>query len=117
VAIPEDPKVEPQERLWDGISPRRHGKEKTPESVRNAERGTDRGLGTSRMWTSRAPCAEGARTLRELVCIRLSDAAVASGQTLKRRPKLKRGASGAKHAWTADCEEYPGSLKRLQGES
>jgi hypothetical protein len=58
--------VEPQERLWDGTGPRGFRKEKTPESVRNAERGTNRGLGTPGRWTSGTSCAEGDRTLGEL---------------------------------------------------
>jgi broad specificity phosphatase PhoE len=46
--------------------PARFRKEQTPEGVRNAERGTNRDLGTPGMWTSEALYAGGDETLREL---------------------------------------------------
>jgi hypothetical protein len=42
-------------------------KEQTPEGVRNAERGTNRDLGTPGWWTSGTTSAEGKKTLGELV--------------------------------------------------
>jgi hypothetical protein len=47
--------------------PTRLWKEQAPESVRNAERGTYRGLGNPGKWTSRAWYAGGDKTLREPV--------------------------------------------------
>jgi hypothetical protein len=58
--------------------PARLRKEKTPEGARNAERGTDRGLGTPGEWTSGASFAGGDRTLWE----------VASGACRLGRPPL-----------------------------
>jgi hypothetical protein len=40
----------------------------------------------------------------------------ASGHTLKRRPKLKRGERGVSSTVPADDREYPRSRERLQGE-
>ena len=77
-----------------------------PWERRNAERGTNRVVGSPGQWTSGTSCAEGDKTLGESA-LPLVGGATASGHTLKRRPKLRRGRSVWSNSGPAARQEYP----------
>jgi hypothetical protein len=98
--------AEPHERLRDGTSPRRSWREKTPESVRNAERGTNREVGRPGWLTSLTPCAEGEETLREPA----SCVSYALGGRLRPYSEEEAEAQERRALWSTHCaSRQPGT--------